>query len=266
MTSPSQPLAGPDRLTIVSWDPGDVIAVGVRPFYRLAPSFALLGPAHLRGWLETPGSRALRLARAGGVAAVLLLLASPWLPHVRGIWDWGRLQPTRVVDEAEPKLRGSTTFHPAALPFAASSFAVGYTLGGGMGWLARRYGLSADSVTWNLYRSGASGAITAGGDGRSVSKVMMGVTTEIMGESTTNAPANADMLRVAGRAARDRATRQPRIPVHLQERAGRRAQVRRQEHLARRGQDLNNNDFEELPYGRHNRVRTTEPLAKQFRA
>ena len=41
----------------------------------------------------------------------------------------------------------------------------------------------------------------AGGDGRSVSKVMMGVTTEIMGESTTNAPASPDMLRVAGRAA-----------------------------------------------------------------
>jgi dihydroorotase/N-acyl-D-amino-acid deacylase len=39
-----------------------------------------------------------------------------------------------------------------------------------------------------------------GGDGRSVSKVMMGVTTEIMGESTTNAPSSPDMLRAAGRA------------------------------------------------------------------
>ena len=38
------------------------------------------------------------------------------------------------------------------------------------------------------------------GDGRSVSKVMMGVTTEIMGESTTNAPSSPDMLRAAGRA------------------------------------------------------------------
>jgi N-acyl-D-amino-acid deacylase len=41
----------------------------------------------------------------------------------------------------------------------------------------------------------------ASGDGRSVSKVMMGVTTEIMGESTTNAPSTPDMLRAAGRAA-----------------------------------------------------------------
>jgi N-acyl-D-amino-acid deacylase len=40
----------------------------------------------------------------------------------------------------------------------------------------------------------------AGGNGRSVSKVMMGVTTEIMGESTTNAPASAAMLQAAGRA------------------------------------------------------------------
>jgi dihydroorotase/N-acyl-D-amino-acid deacylase len=41
----------------------------------------------------------------------------------------------------------------------------------------------------------------AGGDGRVVSKVMMGVTTEIMGEATTNAPASSAMLAAAGRAA-----------------------------------------------------------------
>lgn len=40
-----------------------------------------------------------------------------------------------------------------------------------------------------------------GGDGRVVSKVMMGVTTEIMGEATTNAPASPAMLAGAGRAA-----------------------------------------------------------------
>jgi N-acyl-D-aspartate/D-glutamate deacylase len=36
------------------------------------------------------------------------------------------------------------------------------------------------------------------GDGRVVSKVTMGVTTEIMGEASTNAPASAAMLRAAG--------------------------------------------------------------------
>ena len=40
-----------------------------------------------------------------------------------------------------------------------------------------------------------------GGDGRVVSKVMMGVTTEIMGESTTNAPSSPAMLEAAGSAA-----------------------------------------------------------------
>jgi hypothetical protein len=41
VTSPSQPLVGPQRLTFVRRDPGDIIAFGVRPFYRLARTFAL---------------------------------------------------------------------------------------------------------------------------------------------------------------------------------------------------------------------------------
>jgi N-acyl-D-amino-acid deacylase len=40
-----------------------------------------------------------------------------------------------------------------------------------------------------------------GGDGRVVSKVTMGVTTEIMGESTTNGPSSPEMMRDAGGAA-----------------------------------------------------------------
>jgi hypothetical protein len=38
---PSQPFAGPDRLRLVRRDPGDIVALGVHPFYRLARSFAL---------------------------------------------------------------------------------------------------------------------------------------------------------------------------------------------------------------------------------
>jgi hypothetical protein len=41
VTSPDQPLVGPDRLALVRWDPGDIIAVGIRPFYRLARTLAL---------------------------------------------------------------------------------------------------------------------------------------------------------------------------------------------------------------------------------
>ncbi|MEM7415826.1 MAG: D-aminoacylase [Gemmatimonadota bacterium] len=40
-----------------------------------------------------------------------------------------------------------------------------------------------------------------GGDGRVVSKVTMGITTEIMGESTTNAPSSPQMMQEAGPAA-----------------------------------------------------------------
>jgi dihydroorotase/N-acyl-D-amino-acid deacylase len=50
-------------------------------------------------------------------------------------------------------------------------------------------------------QSQSRSAFLGNGDGRVVSKVMMGVTTEIMGESTTNAPASAAMLDAAGRAA-----------------------------------------------------------------
>lgn len=41
VTSPSQPFVGPDRLRFVRQDPGDIIAIGVHPFFRLARTFAL---------------------------------------------------------------------------------------------------------------------------------------------------------------------------------------------------------------------------------
>ncbi|HET9725842.1 MAG TPA: hypothetical protein VFP28_02930 [Gemmatimonadales bacterium] len=42
---PTQPLAGLDRLSAVRRDPGDIVSVAVRPFFRLAPSIALQGHA-----------------------------------------------------------------------------------------------------------------------------------------------------------------------------------------------------------------------------
>jgi hypothetical protein len=41
VTSPSQPFVGPSRLALVRRDPGDVVSIGVHPFYRLARTFAL---------------------------------------------------------------------------------------------------------------------------------------------------------------------------------------------------------------------------------
>lgn len=41
VTPPAQPFAGPDRLRLVRWDPGDVLAISVLPFVRLARTLAL---------------------------------------------------------------------------------------------------------------------------------------------------------------------------------------------------------------------------------
>lgn len=47
-------------------------------------------------------------------------------------------------------------------------------------------------------QSHSRSSFLGGGDGRVVSKVTMGVTTEIMGEGTTNGPASPEMLEAAG--------------------------------------------------------------------
>jgi hypothetical protein len=41
VASPSQPFAGPNRLATVRRNPGDVVAIGVHPFYRLARTLGL---------------------------------------------------------------------------------------------------------------------------------------------------------------------------------------------------------------------------------
>jgi hypothetical protein len=41
VTPPSQPFVGPEGVTLVRRDPGDILAISVRPFYRLARTLAL---------------------------------------------------------------------------------------------------------------------------------------------------------------------------------------------------------------------------------
>jgi uncharacterized membrane protein len=106
---------------------GYLVAAGAGLLSNL--SFAFVAPVHVRWWMGLPGARWRRLALAAVAAAVLLVLASPWVPQIGRIWDWRRLLPQHVATATETPLRGSTTFHVAALPFAAYSFAVGYTLG-----------------------------------------------------------------------------------------------------------------------------------------
>ena len=93
-------------------------------------SFALLAPLQLRWWLAgDPATRPARLRWLAVGALVLLLAAAPWFGSIARTWDWKRLQPDRSAVAGETALRGSTTFHAAAVPFALHAFAVGYTLG-----------------------------------------------------------------------------------------------------------------------------------------
>lgn len=93
-------------------------------------SFALLLPSLLHAaWFGPQETRAkLRRAVLMG-AAVVALGTLPWLPQVASTWDWSRLRPARAEGAGEQPLRGSTTYHLAAIPYAFHTLAVGPTLG-----------------------------------------------------------------------------------------------------------------------------------------
>ena len=92
-------------------------------------SFVLLAPLHLAFWIGPREGRPARLAPAALIALGLALIASPWAVSAWRIWDWNRLHPAREAPTAEAPLRGATTFHAGAVPFAAYAFSVGYGFG-----------------------------------------------------------------------------------------------------------------------------------------
>jgi hypothetical protein len=80
---PTQPLAGLDLLSAVRRDPGDVVRIAVRPFFRLAPTFAIEGTAmhwsrgedevsYLTADDEIPGVDASVLAQDSKASATVL--------------------------------------------------------------------------------------------------------------------------------------------------------------------------------------------------
>jgi len=95
----------------------------------VSPSFAFVLPVQLRWWLADRVARPQRLRFAALAIGVLVLAALPFTPQALKTWDWQRLHPGRGATPGEKSLRGATTFHPAAIPFALHAFAVGYTLG-----------------------------------------------------------------------------------------------------------------------------------------
>jgi 4-amino-4-deoxy-L-arabinose transferase-like glycosyltransferase len=127
-----------------------VVTAGVAAWAGLVSnlSFALLAPLHLFWALTGPGSPAARIGRALAVGAIALVLLAPWMPAAARIWDWRRLDPVREAPAAEAPLRGETTFHAAAIPFALHAFAVGYTFGPSLRDL--REGAPAEAVRRHL--------------------------------------------------------------------------------------------------------------------
>lgn len=108
-------------------------------------SFALFLPLHARLWLASGATRRSRLRSLGAVAAVLALVALPWLPAILGTWDWSRLAPARAVPTQELALRGETTAHPAAYAFAAHALVMGYSGGPSLRELRAGPGLAVRS-------------------------------------------------------------------------------------------------------------------------
>lgn len=91
-------------------------------------SFVFLAPLHLYGWIAGVVGARRKWMVAGIVALGLGLVMAPWIPRVAATWDVHRLVPG-VPGEAGPPLRGETTFHWAAVPFAVHGFAAGYGWG-----------------------------------------------------------------------------------------------------------------------------------------
>jgi mannosyltransferase len=85
-------------------------------------SFLLAAPVQI-GWWLAPGEAArARRTTLLAVLGVVLLALLPWAPTAARTWDWRRLSPSHEAPGEEP-LRGGTTFHAAAVPFAFYSFA-----------------------------------------------------------------------------------------------------------------------------------------------
>lgn len=85
VASPDEPLAGVDRLANVRRDPGDVVRLAVRPFFRIARTFALIGAleyqsrgqddvTYLNDAAAIPGVDASVLAEGTDAQATLLSL------------------------------------------------------------------------------------------------------------------------------------------------------------------------------------------------
>jgi hypothetical protein len=115
VTAPSQPLVGPSRLALVRWNPGDIVSIGVHPFYRLARTLAL--EAGVDHWIHStdqvsyaspanalPGIDPSILASESKTNATLLSVGVTYA-NPGGRWPGGRGLPVDATWSYERVLR-----------------------------------------------------------------------------------------------------------------------------------------------------------------
>ncbi len=94
-------------------------------------SAAFLAAAQTLLWFARRGVSRRSVLRWVGVGLLVLVLIAPWAYRLWVVLDVGRLVTPVAPGEIAPeqRLRGETTFTPAAVPYAAWTFCVGFTLG-----------------------------------------------------------------------------------------------------------------------------------------
>ena len=92
-------------------------------------SFGLLIPFHGALWLAPGVTRAARIRALRIVGIVVALGVLPTVLVSFHIWDWSRLSPGREMYAGESALRGQTTYHVAAVPFAIHTMIMGFSGG-----------------------------------------------------------------------------------------------------------------------------------------
>lgn len=136
-------------------------------------SAAFLYAAHTAIYFGRSGFSRGTLRRWVLTSVCVLALISPWVYRISEYIDVGDLVTPVMPGELQPddRLRGETTFHAGALPYAAYTYAVGFTLGpslrelhasSGMGAVISRH---APVVAWvallfgTIWAVGLAGAI-----------------------------------------------------------------------------------------------------------
>jgi uncharacterized membrane protein len=92
---------------------------------------AFLYAIHSAIFFIRAGMTRVRVGRWAAISLIIAVLISPWIYRVYVVIDFGKLATPVMPGELEPveRLRGETTFSPAAIPFAFYAFSTGFSFG-----------------------------------------------------------------------------------------------------------------------------------------